>query len=364
MKVLHISTPASWRGGEQQAAYLAVALKKEGVSQCILTPDGSELSQRLSDAGIPFSFFSSRGLFGFKLASQIQQLCKSEKFDLIHTHDSHAHSAAVISHAFFGNTVPLVVSRRVDFAVSSSPFSAWKYNHPAVKRIICVSDMIRQITAPAIRNKEVLRVVHSGIDLSRYSVIPAARILQQELGLPERTFLVGNLSALADHKDYPTFIKVAKLVTTQHPDIHFIIAGEGPEEKNIRNIISQEQLEQHVHLLGFRKDVPQVMKSLDVFLITSQTEGLGTIILEAFAAGVPVVATRAGGIPELVEDEQTGLSAEVGDAAKLAKDILRIFGDAALRQRLSERAAMKVQEFTFSTTAAKTKAIYEEVLQS
>ena len=81
-------------------------------------------------------------------------------------------------------------------------------------------------------------------------------------------------------------------------------------------------------------------------------------------AGVPVVATRAGGIPELVEDEQTGLSADVGDAAKLAKDILRIFADAALRQRLSERAAMKVQEFTFSGTAAKTKAIYEEVLHS
>ena len=153
-------------------------------------------------------------------------------------------------------------------------------------------------------------------------------------------------------------------MTAQQPDIHFIIAGAGPEEQTIRTIIREEQLDTHVHLLGFRKDVPQVMKALDVFLITSATEGLGTIILEAFAAGVPVVATRAGGIPELVEDEQTGLSADVGDAAKLAKDILRIFADAALRQRLSERAAMKVQEFTFSGTAAKTKAIYEEVLHS
>lgn len=364
MRVLHVSTPASWRGGEQQAAYLAVALKKEVLTQRILTPEGSELSQRLSDAGIPFSFFSGRGILGWKLARTISRLCKTEKFDLIHTHDSHAHSAAVLSHAIFGNTVPLVVSRRVDFAVSSSPFSVWKYNHPAVKRIICVSDMIRQITAPAIRKKEVLRVVHSGIDLSRYSVIPAERILHRELGFPTQAFLVGNLSALADHKDYPTFLKVAKLVTTQQPDIHFIIAGAGPEEQTIRTIIRQEQLTAHVHLLGFRKDVPQVMKALDVFLITSATEGLGTIILEAFAAGVPVIATRAGGIPELVEDEQTGLSADVGDAAKLAKDILRIFADATLRQRLSERAAMKVQEFTFSGTAAKTKAIYEEVLHS
>jgi glycosyltransferase involved in cell wall biosynthesis len=360
MTILHVSTPATWRGGEQQVAYLATAFQQLNMDQVILCPEGAVLGARMMELNIPVASFKTRGSFDLMLARKISDLCKGKHFDIIHCHDSHAHSAAVVSAALFKNNTPIIVSRRVDFPVSSNPFSRWKYNHPSVKYIICVSDTIRTITAPAIKDLAKLSVVHSGIDLSKYSHASEERILISELGLHSNTKMVGNLSALADHKDYPTYLRTAAAVIKADPTIHFIIAGQGPEENRIKKMIRSLRLEANVHMLGFRSDIVEVMKSLDLFLITSRTEGLGTIVLEAFAAGVPVVATRAGGIPEMVEDTVTGLLAEPGDIESLKNATLRILQDPVLKNTFVQNALMRVQDFSYQATAEKTLAIYEK----
>lgn len=362
MKVLHVSTPMSWRGGEQQAAYLAGALKEMQVEVSVMTPLHSALSYRMQEDGIDIINYKSRGVLDLSLAKRIAKVCAHEKFDLIHTHDSHAHSAAVLSAAVFGNKSPVVVSRRVDFAVSSNLFSKWKYNHASIKKIVCVSEMILQITKPAIVDAEKLCVVHSGINTSQYDFNLTENILKKELNLPEDALLVGNLSALADHKDFPTFLKTAKALVEEDERIHIVIGGSGAEESMIRSFIREHQLDSRIHLLGFRKDVAQVMKSLDVFLITSKTEGLGTIVLEAFAAEIPVVATRAGGIPELVNDEATGLLCEIGDVDGLKTAVKRILTDHEFKATLIHNAKIKVQDFSFQATAKKTFQIYQEIL--
>ncbi len=361
MTVLHVSTAKSWRGGEQQLAYLTTALNEFGVDQVVLCPVESPLSERMLDASIKVTTFKSRGVLDFNLARTIKTLCTSKSFDIIHCHDSHAHSATVLSAYHFGNRTPVVVSRRVDFPVSGNILSKWKYNHPCIHRMICVSEAIRSISAPAIKDTSKLTVVHSGIDLSKYQKQTGYRKLKEELSLNDSNKIVGNLSALADHKDYPTFLRTASEVIKSDPSVHFIIAGTGPEEKRIKKIIRDLKIEDHVHLLGFRDDVVEVMQSLDVFLITSVTEGLGTIVLEAFAAGVPVVATRAGGIPEMVEDEVTGLLTQPGDADSLAKATLRLLQDPALSQQLALNASNRVKDFSFQETARRTLAIYQEV---
>jgi L-malate glycosyltransferase len=363
MKVLQVSTPKSWRGGEQQAAYLARALKEMKVEVCMMTPLHSALTSRMLEDGISVINFDTRGLLDLKLANKIAKICSEEKFDLIHTHDSHAHSAAVLSAAVFGNKTPIVVSRRVDFAVSNNLFSKWKYNHAAIKKIICVSEMILKITAPSIRDRNKLAVVRSGINTEQYNFIPERNLLKEELNLSPDTILVGNLSALADHKDFPTFLEVAKRVIKENPLVHFVMAGSGNEKDFIEKFIEENNLSSRIHLLGFRKDVTMVMKSLDVFLITSKTEGLGTIVLEAFAAGIPVVATRAGGIPELVSDQLTGLLRDVGDVEGLTKSIHQILSNDELRNSLVNNAKIKVQGFSFLATAQRTLNIYQEIIK-
>jgi len=362
LKILHVSTPTSWRGGEQQAAYLAIALKASGIDQIVLCPEHSALSVKMKAASIPVEIFSSRGIMNFTLARQIATLCRGKNIDIVHCHDSHAHSAAVIAASVFNNPTPIIVSRRVDFPVSGNFMSKWKYNHPSVKRILCVSEMIKTITTPAIKDSTKLTVVYSGIDLSRYETPITDRTLPRELHLSPSVRLVGNISALADHKDYPTFLLTAAALCKEHDDLHFIIAGKGPEEERIKSIILEQNLGSKIHLLGFREDVKEVMQSLDVFLMTSVTEGLGTIVLEAFAAGIPVVATRAGGIPEMVVDGVTGLLADPSDVDALKNATLRILNDPALRKQLTENAKERVKDFSFQTTAAKTLEIYRAEL--
>ena len=363
MKVLHVSTPMSWRGGEQQAAYLARALKEMKVEVSMLTPLNSALSMRMLEDGTTVINFESRGVLDLSLAKKIAKVCKEQKFDIIHTHDSHAHSAAVLSAAVFSNNTPIVVSRRVDFAVSPNLFSKWKYNHTSIKKIICVSEMIFKITEPSINYKEKLTVVHSGINIANYNFSSESNLLKEELNLPQEVLLVGNLSALADHKDFPTFLKVAKEVIDANPLVHFIIAGSGDGKSLIDKFIEENNLSSRIHLLGFRKDITKVMKSLDVFLITSKTEGLGTIVLESFAAEIPVVATRAGGIPELVMDGITGLVVEVGDVSGLTHAVQKVLANHELRSELIRNAKIKVQGFSFQATAQKTLSIYQEIIK-
>lgn len=363
IRVLHISTPTSWRGGEQQLYNLALLQHQSNdVQPLVLTPIYSELGKRLKKQGVEVVEFFSAGILKLPLAAKIASVCKSQAFDIIHTHDSHAHTAAVMAHTFFGITLPLVVHRRVDFAVSNSPLSNWKYNHQAVKRIITVSAMIRDITAPSLKRSDILKVIHSGVDPLQYAIAPEGNVLRDEYAIPDDVLLVGNLSALADHKDYPTFLRTVQLLKQRGLKAKYFIVGDGPEKQKIQQLSCKSGLEQDVILTGFRKDVVKVMQSLDVFLMTSKTEGLGTILIEALFAGIPVVATRAGGIPELIKHGETGLLCPIGDHECLADAVERITSDKHLSAEIIRRARTFAQHFSHEQTAAKTLALYHEVL--
>ena len=144
--------------------------------------------------------------------------------------------------------------------------------------------------------------------------------------------------------------------------IDVIIAGRGEEEGRIKQMIQELKLEKNIHLLGFRHDVPALMKALDVFLMTSKTEGMGSILLEAFDLGTPVVATAAGGIPELVTDRVNGLLCPVGDVRALKDAVLFLLNNKDFAKSLAEAAKKKVKKFSFLSTAEKTLEVYKGLL--
>jgi L-malate glycosyltransferase len=168
---------------------------------------------------------------------------------------------------------------------------------------------------------------------------------------------------LSDHKDYPTFLKVAGYLTGKGINVKFFVIGTGDMKETIVKIIQQEHLEDHVIMTGFLNNLERVLPDLDIFLMSSKTEGLGTSILDAFASGVPVVATRAGGIPEMVIHEETGLLSPVSDYQDLGENIIRLTGDTGLRKRLIRNAREMVMEnFTKEKTAARTLEVYREII--
>lgn len=358
-KVLQVVTALSWRGGEQQAAYLILELKND-VENFVLCSRGSKMEEFCKLNGVSHFAHSKRGGIDLSFAKKLKQVCFAENIDLIHVHDAHAHTFAILAASFFGNKTPIILSRRVDFPIKNNAFSNFKYNHKQIKKILCVSDTIKAITATGIKDKSKLETVYSGIDLNKFK--PSSGKLRQELNAENKTFLIGNTSALADHKDYFTFIDVAERIAHLHSNCHFVIMGDGPMKEEIQNYGRSKKLENKLTFTGFRNDIPEVLAELDLFLITSKTEGLGTSILDAFACKVPVVATAGGGITELVEDEKTGLLCEVKNSDQITSAVERMMIEKELRERCIKAAFQKVQLFSKEETAKNTLHFYLEVL--
>jgi L-malate glycosyltransferase len=360
--ILHISTAQSWRGGEQQLANL-IAANNERCQNIVFCVSSSAIENYCRLNKVQHLSFSKKWLGRYRASANLSKLCIKLHVSLIHCHDSHAHTMAIISSSFFGNKCPVVAHRRVDFPIGKGYFSRFKYNHPSVAAYICVSHAIRNILLLSLKRPELAVTIYSSIDIERFKSTANTRVnLKQELKLPPGAKLIGNTAALAPHKDYATFVKTAALLVRKQPDWYYVIIGEGSERTAIENEIAIEKLENHFFMTGFRNDVPQLLGSLDAFLMTSKTEGLGTSILGSFVAGVPVVATKAGGIPELVVDGQSGLLAEAGDAQGLANQLEKVLTDHDLKVRIVENAAKRAKQFDSHTMALETYKTYEKVL--
>ncbi len=362
MNILHISTALSWRGGEQQLANL-IRESNAGVNNLVFCAKGSAIEKHCRDNSIPQFGFEMKGTAYAGAAFGLKRICHQNDISIIHCHDSNAHSMAFISALLQANKTPVVVHRRVDFPIQKGFFTRLKYKHASVKAYICVSEAIRNVLVSALKEQDKAYVVYSSVDLDKYPVKSSEVIdLKVELGLAKNHVLIGNTAALAPHKDYPTFLKTAKLLAERNPMIRFAIIGEGALRPQLEEMIGEYGLQGIVFMTGFREDVASLLPSLDVFLMTSKTEGLGSSILNAFATGVPVVATMAGGIPELVEEGQTGLLAKTGDASGLAVQVERLLSDEKLRKELIGGARKKVRQFSSESMARQTIEIYTKVL--
>ena len=362
MKVLHVSSAQSWRGGEQQIAYLMEEIENAGIVQYLYCPQNSELSKHAKLKALSYQTYKKKSSISFISASRLAKFSKSKSIDIIHVHDSHAHNLAVLASSFFRLKVPIVLSRRVDFALKNNMFSKWKYNHKAIKRILCVSKNIASIITPNIKQKDKIQVIYSGIKSSRFKYFDRGK-MRNQYNLKKGEKIIANIAAIADHKDYFTFVDVAEiLVKEQIGAKFFIIGSDGGQAEAIKEYISNKNLEEHIIMTGYRDDIPQIMPELDLLLFTSKQEGLGTSILDAFACKIPVVACEAGGIPELVIHEKTGLSAAVKDKVNLASNVKRILNDPQLKTELCKNAFNLLDAFSTKVTASKTIQVYKDIL--
>ncbi|MEM6523202.1 MAG: glycosyltransferase [Bacteroidota bacterium] len=359
IRVLHLSSERSWRGGEQQVAYLLEESKRLELTFSILGRKRSSFHTYADQRGFPYY---SKEFSGVKLLMTALFLVRiSDQYDVIHAHSGKSHTLTFLA-LLMGMRTPVIISRRVDFIPKSNFFTRWKYNHLGIKRIVGVSNTITEIMRSYLtRKRERCITIHSGVDLSRFSGVKQKSI-RSIFNLPLDSFLIGNTSALADHKDYFTFLKVAQSLSVLDDTYHFVIMGEGPMAEEIKSYARDLNLLDRVTFTGFLKNIPEVIGDLNVFLMTSKTEGLGTSILDAFASRVPVVATRAGGIPEMVINNLTGLTAPVGDVSALVKNIITIRNNEKLRNDLVVAAYEKLNDFTKENMAAQTIEMYQEIL--
>ena len=292
---------------------------------------------------------------------------------IIHAHTGHAAGTAAAA-AWLG--IPAVSHRRVDFPVSV--LSA-RFKYSAAKKVICVSSAIAAIMRSAGVPEAKLSVIPDGLPVteeeSKWALLDARRfsppspdektsfkkILASEFNFPLDSILIGNLAALVPHKDHDTLLAAAVIVLLQRPKVKFLIAGRGPEESNLFESIKRMGLLGKVILLGHREDPVPLMKALDIYVQSSWGEGMGSVLIEAAACGVPIAATTAGGIPEVVDDGVTGLLVAPRHPEGMAANLLRLIDDKDLRSRLAAEGRKRVSRFGLTRMANDMEKLYDSI---
>jgi len=363
---LHIDSARTWRGGQNQVLLTVLGMRALGHRSMLVAHPAGELRQRAKE-GLDLIPLAPATEMDLSAAWRLSRLVKQVKPDVIHAHDPHAVAMAALALTMRGGSrtaapsPPLVASRRVDFRMKGNALSRWKYRQ--VDCFVCASDAIRTIViADGVPPSRAV-TIHEGIDLARAAAAPPAD-LHAELWLPHHAPVVGNVAALVPHKGQRHLVDAAALVVRQVPDARFVIAGEGELRAQLERQIKELGLEKHVFLLGFRPDILSIHKAFDLFVMSSVTEGLGTSLLDAMACGKPIVATRAGGMPEVVADGDTGVLVAPRDDQALAAAIVRLLKDERLRQAMGDAGGRRVRErFSSERMVQDTLDLYRRAAQ-
>jgi len=359
---LHIDTARTWRGGQNQVLLTVNGLREIGQRAALVAHPDGVLRQRAAE-GLELIPLAPRTELDLTAAWRLARVVKRLQPDIVHAHDAHGVAMASLALSLGGATgaggPSLVVSRRVDFHLRSNSFSRWK--HRQVDCFIAASEAIRQMLVADGVSPERTVTVHEGIDVDHVRAAPPVNV-HEVFWLPHNAPVVGNVAALVPHKGHRHLIEAARLVNRQMPDVRFIILGEGELRESLERQVREYHLEKHVFLPGFRTDVLGCMKGFDLFAMSSVTEGLGTALLDAMACERAIVATRTGGIPEVVEDGVTGRLAAPRDHAAMAQLLLALLADDDMRRQMGAAGLARVQaRFTVERMVMETAAVYARV---
>ena len=360
---LHIDTARTWRGGQNQVLLTVNGLREIGQRAALVAHPDGELRKRAAE-WLELIPLAPKAEMDLTAAWRLNRVIKKLQPDVIHAHDAHGVAMASLALSLGAAAAkyvepPLVVSRRVDFHLRHNSFSRWK--HRQVDCFIAASEAIRQMLVADGVPAERTVTVHEGIDVEHVNAAPLVDV-HHAFYLPHGAPVVGNIAALVPHKGQRHLIEAAHIVVQKLPDVRFVILGEGELREALERLVKEYHLEKHVLLPGFRTDVLGCLKSFDLFVMSSVTEGLGTSLLDAMACSRAIVATSTGGIPEVVDEGVTGLLVPPRDHTALAAAITSLISDQPRRQAMGAAGFARVNEkFTVERMIAGTAAVYARV---
>jgi glycosyltransferase involved in cell wall biosynthesis len=333
------------------------------------TIDETSLEGQFEKTGVRIVNLRARNLRDVAAFRRLLRFVREEKIELIHAHLVYAILwAAVISRI---TRVPSVATLHTAPPAARSKYGLLdRIMAMAVNRwsklVVMVSEAQRQnyIRSGAIEPGK-LRTVHNGIDLQRFmrDAEDARFRLERELGIPALSPIVITVSVLREVKGIDILLEAARLVAERVPSVRFVIVGDGPKGNDWKQLAENLRVSDRVHWLGHRDDVDAMLAGCDVFVLPSRADALPTVLMEAMAAGLPVVATDVGGVSEIVEAEKTGRLVPAADPAQLATAIADLLRDRATLERMSAAAPASVAH-RFSTVAwiERLERVYEEAV--
>ncbi|MGD9580510.1 MAG: glycosyltransferase family 4 protein [Vampirovibrionia bacterium] len=352
IKVLHLITELPIGGAQDNTLLSVRGLKKLGYQvDLAAAPDGEleSLAREYSDNVYHIKNFSANAISPVKNIEAILEICnllKDNKYDIIHTHSSTAGICGRIAAKI--SKVPIIIH-----TVHGFPFHDFmkplKKNFLILLEKACANICDHMITVSNLNKEEIverkistidkLTNVYSGIDLDKFNINKSKEEIKAELNIPEEDLVVGLIARMSNQKAPEYFIEAAKLILKEKPNVTFLMVGDGPLKDKLIEQIGDET---RIRMMGARKDIPEILKTLDIFALSSIYEGLGRAMTEAMICKKPIVAPNVNGIPEVVIDGDTGFLVSPRDSKGLAEKILVLLNDEKLRNKMGLNAHHKV----------------------
>jgi glycosyltransferase involved in cell wall biosynthesis len=333
IKVLHVEAGRHLYGGALQVLYLLRGLQQHGVRNCLVCPRGSAIGEQargLVDSVHPVAF---AGDLDMLFIARLWLIIRREQPDLVHLHSRRgADTLGGIAAGLSGT--PTVLTRRVDNPESSLTV---RLKYRLYDRVITISEAIRQVLIEEGLPPASVRCIHSAVDTRQYQSGCRVADFRQQLRIPEQHKVCGVIAQFIERKGHRYLLQAIPDILQRFADTTFVLFGKGPLEQELRAHCHQLGIEAAVRFAGFRDDLKDLMGCLDMVIHPAEMEGLGVSLLQAAASGVPVIGSRAGGIPEIVHHRVNGLLVPVADSQALGQAVLNLLQNGELARDMGAR---------------------------
>jgi glycosyltransferase involved in cell wall biosynthesis len=363
LRILGVDPELGYAGGETQVLGLTLGLLRRGHHAELACDPRGRLWERARREGIECHPLSIRNALDFAAGMRLRNLIADAQCDVVHFHTSRAHSMAPFAQ---GRASALVVTRRMDYRPNRM-FAPILYNR-AVDAVAAISNKVADALVAAGVSREHLQIIPSGVDCEHFR---PANLTEREaargrFGIGRDDFLIGTVGMLEERKGHRYLLEaVARLNRSRAEQSHIkcAIGGDGAMRDELEKLARELGIVRDILFLGMIGDSRQLLDALDVFVFPSLKEGLGVAVLEAMACGLPVAATRVGGIVDIVEDDRTGLLLPPRDPASICNAVAALENDQARRLQLGNAAKARVAEnFSMDAMTRKTIDLYQACL--
>jgi len=360
MRILFVNSIQMFGGGEVWMLRTLNALRKRGHEVFLLCRPNTELASRARALNLSVFAFRFRGDFGPWTILRTWRLLKQLRIEIVLTNMDKELRFAGLAARLLRNIVVLP-RRGIDHPLKNRCYYRWTYNTLA-DRLIANSQATKESllrNAPWL-DPERIEVIYNGIDPAPYLTLRHLD-LRRELHLPDDALLIGFVGQLDERKGLHDLLPAFARVKSLQPNCHLILVGVGPLVATIKQFAHEHGLAGHIHLLGFRDDIDEIMKNLTLFTLPSLWEGFGIVLLEAMAAAKPVVTTAVSSMPEIVLDGITGRVVPVQDEAALTHAFLEILQDKQLAEQWGQKGRQRVLDhFTLDRMIDHYMALFDD----
>jgi glycosyltransferase involved in cell wall biosynthesis len=353
VNVAHLVLTLNFGGLEQLVIQLSEELKRRGVESSIVALTDGALLEEANRRGVRSLALHKKSGLRPAVPLQLARMLRDLRVDILHTHNFapliYGTPAATLCR------IPTINTRHGRAALRSY---SWLW--ALTDRVVAVSHDAKTelLRHNSIRSDKV-SVIWNGIDLSPYRAAPTTDI-RAELGVSRDLLLIGTVGRLSEEKDHATLLRAFRATLDRGVTAELVIAGGGPMEERLKDLARELAVDAKVRFLGFRTDVPAVLQGCNLYVQSSRMEGVSLTLIEAMAAGLPVIATRVGGNPEVVQDSVTGTLVPPADPTSFAAAMFGILRDGQMATRMGDAGRQRADDvFSLRVMADGYMQLYE-----